>query len=75
MLVEDNDEVAAGIAAVLEVFGCSVRHETTADSALGVLNALNTFDVVLSDIQMPGKLSGLDLAEQVRAHWPEQKLR
>ena len=74
LLVEDNDDVAAGIAAVLEVFGCTVRHETTADSAMVVLNGLNTFDVVLSDIQMPGKLSGLDLAEQVRTHWPEQKI-
>jgi signal transduction histidine kinase len=74
LLVEDNDEVAAAIAAVLEVFGCTVRHETTADSAWLVLNALNAFDVVLSDIQMPGKLSGLDLAEQVRTRWPEQKI-
>ncbi|CAN7700093.1 ATP-binding protein [Caballeronia sp. LjRoot29] len=74
LLVEDNDEVAAGIAAVLEVFGCTVRHETTADSAMLVLGALNAFDVVLSDIQMPGKLSGLDLAEQVRTRWPKQKI-
>jgi CheY-like chemotaxis protein len=29
---------------------------------------------VLSDIQMPGKLNGIDLAEKVRSAWPAQKI-
>ncbi len=74
LLVEDNEEVAAGVAAVLEVFGCKVHHEPTADAALNVLNTGGTFDLVLSDIQMPGKLSGIDLAEKVRRSWPAQKI-
>ena len=74
LLVEDNEDVAAGISAVLETFGCEVRHEATADDALDVLTAGETFELVLSDVQMPGKLSGVDLAERVRHAWPAQRI-
>ena len=74
LLVEDNVDVAAGIAAVLQTFGCEVHHEATADRALDVLTAGETFELVLSDIQMPGKLNGVDLAERVRTSWPAQKI-
>jgi CheY-like chemotaxis protein len=74
LLVEDNEEVAEGVAAVLEVFGCKVRHELTADAALDALNAGGTFDLVLSDIQMPGRLSGIDLAERIQQQWPAQRI-
>jgi signal transduction histidine kinase/CheY-like chemotaxis protein len=74
LLVEDNEEVAAGVAAVLATFGCDVRHELTADKAFDVLNDGGRFDLVLSDIQMPGKLNGIDLAEKVRSTWPSQRI-
>ncbi len=74
LLVEDNEDVAAGVAAVLETFGCEVRHEPTADQALDVLTSGARFELVLSDIQMPGKLNGIDLAEKVRSAWPSQKI-
>ena len=72
LLVEDNQSVAEGIAAVLDVFGCNVHHELTADSAMALLESGYHCDLVLSDVQMPGKLDGLDLAESVRQHWPDQ---
>jgi signal transduction histidine kinase len=74
LLVEDNEEVAAGVAAVLEVFGCKVHHEPTADAAFDLLTAGDAFDLVLSDIQMPGRLSGIDLAEWVRRSRPAQRI-
>jgi signal transduction histidine kinase len=74
LLVEDNEDVAAGVTAVLETFGCEVRHEPTADQAFDVLSAGERFELVLSDIQMPGKLNGIDLAEKVRSAWPSQKI-
>lgn len=74
LLVEDNEDVAAGISAVLQTFGCIVKHEITADRALDVLTAGERFELVLSDIQMPGKLNGVDLAEKVRSEWPAQKI-
>jgi CheY-like chemotaxis protein len=74
LLVEDNEEVAAGVAAVLATFGCEVRHELTADKAFDLLGQGRRFDLVLSDIQMPGRLNGIDLAEKVRGTWPSQRI-
>lgn len=73
LVVEDNEEVAAGICAVLEVLGCTVQHAATADEALDILVGGARFDFILSDVQMPGTMSGIDLAERVRSMWPAQK--
>jgi signal transduction histidine kinase len=72
LLVEDNEEVAAGLAAVLEVFGWKAQHELTGDAALRLLDDGKTFDLILSDIQMPGVNNGIDVAEKVRRRWPKQ---
>lgn len=74
LLVEDNDEVAAGLAAVLEVFGWKAQHELTGDAALRLLDDGKTFDLILSDIQMPGVNNGIDVAEKVRRRWPKQAI-
>jgi CheY-like chemotaxis protein len=73
LLIEDNEEVAAGLSAVFGVLGWTVRHELTGDNALAVLETGITFDLIVSDIQMPGKHNGLDIAEHVKACWPEQR--
>ncbi|MEZ2352257.1 ATP-binding protein [Caballeronia sp. RCC_10] len=74
LLVEDNVDVAAGITAVLEVFGCAVHHEESADAAFALLGEGYGFDLVLSDVQMPGRMNGIDLAEQIIQRLPMQKL-
>jgi two-component system NtrC family sensor kinase len=71
MLVEDNDDVAQSTAAILQAAGLEVTHYWSADSALAALNGGATLpDIVLSDIEMPGKLSGMDLAFRLREQWP-----
>jgi CheY-like chemotaxis protein len=72
LLVEDNEEVAAGLCAVLEVLGWQARHEPSGDAALQVLEEGNEFDLVLSDIQMPGAYDGIKLAEWIKAMRPRQ---
>ncbi|SAK62025.1 sensor histidine kinase/response regulator [Caballeronia temeraria] len=74
LLVEDNADVAAGVTAVLEVLGCAVHHEESADAAFALLGEGYGFDLVLSDVQMPGRMNGIDLAEQIMARLPSQKL-
>jgi CheY-like chemotaxis protein len=66
--------VAAGLSAVLEVFGWQSRHELTGDAALNLLNDGAKFDLILSDIQMPGINNGIDVAEKVRRRWPKQPI-
>ena len=73
LLVEDNDEVADVAAGYLAQLGYRVERAAHADSALRKLRD-DSFDLVLSDIVMPGGLNGLDLAHAVRDHHPELPL-
>jgi signal transduction histidine kinase/CheY-like chemotaxis protein len=70
LLVEDNDEVAAAEEAVLQVLGHTVHREPEAGSALARLQERVPFDCVVSDIQMPGEMNGIDLARTVRTDFP-----
>ncbi|MBR8220593.1 hybrid sensor histidine kinase/response regulator [Burkholderia ambifaria] len=68
LLVEDNSEVAAGTEALLTLLGHRVTYAPTADDALGLIEgaaANDAFDLVISDIHMPGRLNGIDLAEAI----------
>ncbi|MCA8097579.1 hybrid sensor histidine kinase/response regulator [Burkholderia contaminans] len=68
LLVEDNSEVAAGTEALLSLLGHRVTYAPTADDALRLIEsaaANDAFDLVISDIHMPGRLNGIDLAEAV----------
>jgi len=71
MLVEDNEDVAYSTAAILQASGLDVKHYWSADAALAALHADAALpDIVLSDIEMPGHLSGMDLAFRLRERWP-----
>jgi CheY-like chemotaxis protein len=71
LLVEDNDDVAQSTLAILQAAGLDVTHQWSADAALAALQGGATLpDIVLSDIEMPGKLSGMDLAFRLRELWP-----
>ncbi|RAS33176.1 response regulator [Paraburkholderia bryophila] len=72
LLVEDNHEVAAGLAAVLRLMGHDVVHLDNADNALLALEGGQRFSLVLSDVQMPGKLNGIDLVDWLKTHCPGQ---
>jgi PAS domain S-box-containing protein len=65
LLVEDNPEVAEVTAAMLDQAGYAVRHVPNADAALGTLET-ERFDLVISDITMPGHHDGLALARLLR---------
>jgi two-component system NtrC family sensor kinase len=71
LLVEDNEDVAQSTAAILQAAGLDVSHQWSADTALAALQGGASLpDIVLSDIEMPGKLSGMDLAFRLRELWP-----
>lgn len=60
----------AFIADELRSAGCAVIEARHADEALDYLHAGGRVDLVFSDIQMPGSLNGLQLAEQIRTEFP-----
>ena len=71
LLVEDAPELSSSIAASLERAGCVVTPVASAQEAERLVLASGSgFDVVLSDIVMPGA-DGLALASRLRMRRPE----
>ena len=50
--------------------GFVVTHVTSADAALGALADARAIDIVLSDIMMPGGVSGLELGREIQRRHP-----
>jgi two-component system NtrC family sensor kinase len=69
LLVEDNRDVADVSGGILEDLGFEVEVMGSAGAAL-IRLADTSFDLVVSDIVMPGGMTGLDLARAVRSRWP-----
>jgi signal transduction histidine kinase len=62
LLVEDDLQVAEMVDAMLSDLGHHVRRAEHADAALSILETGETFDLMLTDLIMPGDKSGVDLA-------------
>jgi CheY-like chemotaxis protein len=70
LLVEDDREVSALTRELLASLGFSVIHVASADAALGALANSRNIDLILSDVMMPGGVSGLQLAREIRRRHP-----
>ena len=68
--VEDNPAVAAVTRDMLAEIGFDVHGVEDAAAALAVLDRGQTFEIVLTDIVMPGKMNGLELAREIRRRAP-----
>jgi PAS domain S-box-containing protein len=69
LLVEDNPDVAIASTDLLEQLGYAVRWASDADAALKEIDR-DGVDFVLSDIVMPGRMDGLDLARELKKRNP-----
>ena len=69
LLVEDDQAVSAVAMDLLKSFGLDVVAVENADQALTALEA-SSFDLMLTDIVMPGGMSGIDLARVTARRWP-----
>jgi len=66
LLVEDDDEVAALVSEMMAQLGFEATRVASPAAALGALADGRHIDVVFSDIMMPGGMSGLALARELR---------
>ncbi|MDQ1707968.1 MAG: cyclic di-GMP phosphodiesterase [Pyrinomonadaceae bacterium] len=67
LIVDDEAEITSILADLFEdSYDCTTAG--SAEAALGLL-AANDYELVISDITMPG-MSGLDMIPHVREHWP-----
>jgi PAS domain S-box-containing protein len=72
LVVEDNDHVRETVAGQLRSLGYRIVEAESGDEALRVLESDGkAFDLVLSDMVMPGRVDGGELARQVSERWPD----
>ena len=71
LVVEDDDEVAALVGEMLTQLGHDYTRVSSPDAALGALANGRRVDLVFSDVMMPGGVSGIDLAAELRRRRPD----
>jgi signal transduction histidine kinase len=70
LVVEDDDSVAEVVMALAVDAGCLPTRVASAEAALGILRDAHQFDLVFSDIIMPGTMNGLELAQEIERRYP-----
>jgi CheY-like chemotaxis protein len=71
LVVEDEWLIREDIVQELKARGWEVLEASTGEGAIGLLDARDKVDVLLTDIQLAGYLSGWDVAEAFRAARPQ----
>ena len=74
LVVEDDDDARATLAAMVTELGYRVLEAENGASALPFLKADRPVDILLSDVIMPGGMSGVDLAKAARKRRPDIKV-
>lgn len=73
LLVEDDASVAVVALELLEGLGLEVRAVETAPQALDLLKR-EKFDMMLSDVVMPGGMTGIELARMCGRDYPDMRV-
>lgn len=69
LLVEDHMLLQRILERTLKDGGFRVTSVGSADQAIALLESGTVADILLSDVRMPGRLDGLQLAHWVRQHY------
>jgi signal transduction histidine kinase len=70
LMIEDDSLVSSVVVPALRDEGHEVTHCDSADQGLALLQTHSDFDVLFTDVVMPGQLSGLELVDWCRTHQP-----
>jgi CheY-like chemotaxis protein len=65
LLIEDNPKQRRNIAAFLRLTGYEVHEAEDGEIALSLLKSM-PFDVVISDLNLPGQLNGIDILDALK---------
>ena len=74
LVVEDQDLVGLMAVDILEDAGFVVVEARHADEAWFILHERSDIGVLFSDVDMPGSMNGVALAERVYENWPDIRL-
>ncbi|AML50446.1 hypothetical protein RC74_03440 [Falsihalocynthiibacter arcticus] len=71
LIAEDETAVRDVLVMILERAGYQVMATTSGDAAFAVFEADPSYNLLLTDIVMPGQLQGTTLAKKLRKRWPD----
>ncbi len=75
LLVEDDPSIRGAVIQQLRSLGYTAFEAPDGAAGLAVFEAASVpFDLLLTDVVMPGTLTGRGLADAVKARWPETKV-
>ena len=74
LVVEDQESVLRTVTRMLRQLGFNVCPAISADAALDELETGGPFDVLFTDIVLPGVMDGVALAEEIRARSPATRI-
>lgn len=74
LLVEDETDLLAIVSEALDHHGMEVVGADSGVKAIERLRCDDSFDVLVSDIAMPGDLSGIDVANEVASRYPGMRV-
>jgi CheY-like chemotaxis protein len=74
LIVEDEALVRMTAVGMIEEAGFEILEAANADEAILLLEARSDITVLFTDIEMPGSMDGLRLAQAVRGRWPPIKI-
>lgn len=70
LVVEDDVLIRILLSEALREAGIMIVEAANADEALSYIAAGEPFDLVFSDVRMPGSIDGVELARRLRRHSP-----
>lgn len=74
LVVEDDSLLRMDAVDIIQEAGFEVLEAANAEEAIAVLEKRLDINVVFTDIDMPGSMNGIKLAEAVRGRWPPIKI-
>lgn len=74
LVVDDEERLREMVGEVLGDAGYSVRLAPGADEAIARIESEGPFDLVVTDVRMPGSMDGMGLARWVRANAPQTRI-
>jgi len=75
LVVEDDSQVRAGVLRQLQTLGYAVTEAIDGAAALAAFEVAEPpYDLLLTDVIMPGPINGKALANEVASRWPKTKI-
>jgi PAS domain S-box-containing protein len=75
LVVEDDEQVRGSVARQLRDLGYAVEEAADGITGLAAFEAARpAYDLLLSDVIMPGSLNGKELADEVARRWPRTRI-